>query len=132
MWRSAFKILRTDSRLTPSSWLRRRTDLLGLWATESLTAATLCGVPDDFGRPKYDCLLVSLRLRLCTVPWVLNLLTHLLITEWTGISRHPNNCLNCNWAAWIDFCWKYASTINVFCSVVHGISKVKSGRLLEH
>ena len=55
----------------------QRTDLLGLWTTESLTAATLCGVLDDFGRPECDCLLVSLRLRLCTVPWVLNLLTHL-------------------------------------------------------
>jgi len=51
--------------------------LLGLWTTESLTAATLCGVLDDFGRPEYDCLLVSSRLRLCTVPWVLKLLTHL-------------------------------------------------------
>ena len=39
--------------------LRRRTDLLGLWTTESLTAATLCGVLDDFGRPECDCLLVS-------------------------------------------------------------------------
>jgi len=35
-------------------------------------------------------------------------------------------------ATWIDFCRKYASTINIFCSVVHGISKVKFGRLLEH
>ena len=33
MWRSAIKILRSDSRLIPSSWLRRRTDLLGLWTT---------------------------------------------------------------------------------------------------
>ena len=53
MWRSALKILRTDSRLIPNSWLRRRTDLLGLWTTESLTAATLCGVLDDFGRPEW-------------------------------------------------------------------------------
>jgi len=44
---------------------------------ESLTAATLCGILDDFGRPECDCLFVSLRLRLCTVPLVLNLLTHL-------------------------------------------------------
>ena len=34
--------------------------------------------------------------------------------------------------AWIDSCRKYASTINIFCSVVHGISKDKFGRLLEH
>ena len=47
------------------------------WTKESLTATTLCGVLDDFGRPECDCLLVILRLRLCTVPWVLNLLTHL-------------------------------------------------------
>ena len=40
--------------------------------------------------------LVSLRLRLCTVPWVLNLLTHLQIIEWTGNSRHPNRFFNCN------------------------------------
>jgi len=33
--------------------------VLGLWTTESLTAATLCGVLDDFGRPECDCLLVS-------------------------------------------------------------------------
>ena len=57
--------------------LCRRTDLRGLQATESLPAATLCGVVDDFGHPECDCLLVSLPLRLCTVPWVLNLLTHL-------------------------------------------------------
>ena len=50
----------------------------------------------------------------------------------TGNSRHPNRSLNCNWAAWIDYCRKYASTINIFCSVVHGISKVNFGRLLEH
>jgi len=37
----------------------------------------LCGVLDDFGRPECDCLLVSLQLRLCTVPWVMDLLTHL-------------------------------------------------------
>jgi len=67
----------TDSRLIPSSWLHPRTDLLGLWTTLYLTAATLCGVLSDFGRPECDCLLVSLRLRLCTVPRVLNLLTHL-------------------------------------------------------
>jgi len=29
MWRSAIKILRTDSRLIPSSWLRQHTDFLG-------------------------------------------------------------------------------------------------------
>jgi len=71
------------------------------WAVnnESLTAATSCGVLDDFGCPLWDCLLVSLRLRLCAVPWVLNLVTHLLIIEWTGNSRHPNRSLNCNWAA---------------------------------
>ena len=45
--------------------------------------------------------------------------------SWTGNSRHPKRSLNCNWSAWIDFCRKYASTINIFCSVVHGISKVK-------
>jgi len=37
----------------------------------------MAGVLVDFGRPECDCLLVSLRLRLCTVLWVLNLLTHL-------------------------------------------------------
>jgi len=47
--------------------------------------------------------------------------------SWTGNSRHPNRSLNCNWAVWIDFCRQYASTINIYCSVVHGISKVKFG-----
>ena len=105
------QILRTDSRLIPSSWLRRRTDLLGLWTTGFLTAATLYGVLDDFRRPECDCLLVSLRLRLCTVPRVLNLLTHPQIIEWTWNSRHPNRSLNCNWTAWIEFFRKYTSTI---------------------
>ena len=35
-------------------------------------------------------------------------------------------------AVWMDFCRKYATTINIFCSVVNGVSKVNFGRLLEH
>ena len=45
--------------------------------TESLTAATLCGALGDFNCSESDCLLVSLRLRFSTAPWVLNLSTHL-------------------------------------------------------
>jgi len=47
-------------------------------------------------------------------------------------SKNQTLSRKCGTAAWIDFCQKYASTINIFCSVVHGISKVKFGRLLEH
>ena len=115
----------------PSSWLRRRTDLLGLRTTESLTAATLSCVRDDFGRPECDCLFLSFALRLFTVPWVLNFLTHPQITELTGNSRQLKWSLNRNCVSRKDFSRKYVSTANVFCSVVQGISKLTRGRLLD-
>jgi len=48
------------------------------WAVDNRVSdsSNMRGILDDFGRPECDCLFVSLRLRLCTVPWVLNLLTH--------------------------------------------------------
>jgi len=55
----------------------------------------------------------------------------MLFLEFTWLTTENVRSLNCNWAAWIDVCRKYASTINIFCSVVHGIPKVKFGRLLE-
>ena len=63
----------------------------------------------------------------------LNLLIHLQIIEWTGNSRYPNEPffelqLSCVDRLLPKRCLNY----RCFCSEVHGISKVKFGRLLEH
>ena len=69
------RILLTDSLSMPSSWLRRRNDLLGLRTTESLAAAMFSGVLEVLGRREWVSLL-PLALRFKIVPWVLNFLIH--------------------------------------------------------
>ena len=136
-WRPLFvdqvpiKILRTDSRLIPSSWLRRRTDLLGLWTTES-DSSNVVWCPWWFRSSRVWLSVSVFMIEVMHSPMGSELVDP-SADQWVDRkSRHPNRSLNCNWAAWMDFCRKYASTINIFCSVVHGISKVKFGRLLEH
>ena len=65
----------------------------------------------------------------CATPEDVVLRVHLTWQQKMCLVRKPDIV---NWAAWIDFCKKYASNMNIFCSVVYGISKVKFGRLLEH
>ena len=75
------KQLTSPTHITVLLWLRE---------TVFVTAATLCEVPDNFGRPECDCWFESLWFKLWTVSWVLNLLTHLYIIAWLGNSRHLN------------------------------------------
>ena len=104
------------------------------WAADNRVSDcsnTFSCVRDVLGRPECDCLFLSFALRLFTVPWVLNFLTHPQITELTGNSRQLKWSLNRNCVSRKDFSRKYVSTANVFCSVVQGISKLTRDRLLD-